>query len=303
MTTPRHWGRARLALVGALAATLAGGCTIDELGSGRPSGAAARGEPPAYEDIAEAYNRRVDGLERLWAHAVVRVEGEDAQGKALREQAEGHLQVVLPDRLALSMGKVGKPLLQLGCDESRYWWFDALANEPVGLVGRHELATPRKSAALGLPVHPLDLIELIGMTPLPAGDRTVGWSKDGTLAVFNVPARWGSRWVWVDPQTLEPMKIALADESLAILAEAELSHYEIVRIEGDATRRPMIATRAVIRTPAFDGFARITLSDPRNRTISNVPFDFEGLQQRYGVAEPVDVDDPRLWAEARGDGE
>ncbi len=271
-----------------------GGCS----GLDAPDRGAAPGmPPPSYAAISAAYNARVDGLDRLWARAVVRVEGEDAEGKRLREQAEGHLQIEQPNKLSLSMGKVGKPFLHLGSDDQNYWWFDALdeGNE-IGLIGRHDLATPDKAAALGLPVHPLDLIELLGISPLPDDVRTVGWSKDRTLAVFNVPARWGARWVWVDPETFEPVRIALTDEAFNVVAEAELSHYEIARIDGDATRRPMVATRVVVRTPGFDGFARITMSEPKNRSIPRVAFDLDRLRSRYNVDALTDVDDPAFRA-------
>ncbi|GJM18337.1 MAG: hypothetical protein DHS20C14_05500 [Phycisphaeraceae bacterium] len=276
---------------------LGSGCTFD--GETRDTGplVAAEGTaPPRYETIAAAYNARVDGLDRLWARAVVRVEGEDAAGKRLREQAEGHLQVIRPDMLALSMGKVGKSFLHLGSDAEHYWWFDSIDEDnEVGMIGRHEIATPEKAAALGLPVHPLDLIELLGITELPEGSRRVGWSKDRTRAVFTVPARWGSRWVWVDPVTFEPSRIVLADRDLGVVAEAELSRYEIVRIDGDATRQPRVATRVVVTTPGFEGFARITMSEPRNRSIPSVAFDLDKLMRRYRVDQLVDVDDPAFW--------
>ncbi|MEQ8769914.1 MAG: hypothetical protein RIB60_05335 [Phycisphaerales bacterium] len=277
---------------------LLSGCTsLDTPGESVSAG--PNESPPSYEQIRAAYNERVDGLDRLWARAVVRVEGEDAAGKRLREQAEGHLQIEQPNKLALSMGKVGKPFLHLGSDDAFYWWFDALdeGNE-IGLIGRHEEATPDKAAALGLPVHPLDLIELLGISELPEGTRRVGWSKDRTRAVFTVPARWGSRWVWVNPETFEPERIVLADRELNTVAEAELSHYEIARIDGDATRRPRVATRVVVRTPGFNGFARITMSEPQNRSIPRVAFDLDRLRSRYNVETLQDVDDPAFWADA-----
>ena len=274
------------------------GCSVEpKIGDtgGRGSGE----DPPAYSAIARAWNERVDGLDRLWARAVVRVEGNDAAGKRLSEQAEGHLQIVQPDDLALSLGKVGETRLHLGSDGERYWWLDSIdPDHAVALVGRHDQVTLEKAAALGLPVHPLDLIELLGITELPAKGRSVGGSKDGKLAVFNVPARWGSRWVWVDPATFEPRKIALADEDLNVLAEAELEKYAIVRIDGDATRHPEVATRVIVRTPAFDGFVRMTLYEPRNRSISAKAFDLGSLLKRYGIEEQIDVDDPAVWARA-----
>lgn len=276
-----------------------GGCTVTETPSPVATPSVPTGQPPSYETIRTAYNARVNGLDRLWTRAVVRVDGEDAAGKRLREQAEGHLQIQQPSNLSLSLGKVGKPFLHLGSDAELYWWFDSLdeGNE-VGLVGRHELATPYKAGALGLPVHPLDLIELLGITELPEGSRRVGWSKDRTRAVFTVPARWGSRWVWVNPETYEPERIVLADRDLNTVAEAELTNYEIARITGDATRQPRVATRVVIRTPGFNGFARITMSEPKNRSIPGVAFNLDKLRARYKVEQLTDVDDPAYWADA-----
>ncbi|MEZ6318056.1 MAG: hypothetical protein R3B49_04765 [Phycisphaerales bacterium] len=291
--------RRALALGALVVVALVSGCKVEPK-MGDTGGRGAGGEPPAYEEIARAWNERVDGLDRLWARAVVRVEGNDAAGKRLSEQAEGHLQIVQPDDLALSLGKVGETRLHLGSDGERYWWLDSIdPDHAVALVGRHDKVTLEKAAALGLPVHPLDLIELLGITPLPAKGRSVGWSKDGTEAVFNVPARWGSRWVWVDPVTFEPRKIALADEDFKVLAEADLEKYDIVRIDGDATRQPEVATRVIVRTPAFDGWVRMTLYEPRNRSISAKAFELGSLLKRYGIEEQIDVDDPAFWAGAR----
>jgi hypothetical protein len=65
------------------------------------------------EDVLEAHNARAAALDRLWARASVQVTGADENGR-LSEQAEGHLQIDQPDRVALSLGKLGKVQLYLG---------------------------------------------------------------------------------------------------------------------------------------------------------------------------------------------
>jgi len=93
---------------------------------------------PAYEDVVAAYNARVSAFGRVWARVTAVYRGVDDAGNRLSEQAEGHLQIERPDRVALSLGKLGETYLYLGSNESRYWWIDLVdaAGRPVLRVTR-----------------------------------------------------------------------------------------------------------------------------------------------------------------------
>ena len=281
---------------------LSGCASLDPL-VGQHEGAAQR-EParprseragPAYEEIAAIYNERVAPAESLWARASIRVDGRDAEGGRLREQAEGHLQIERPRRLALSIGKLGETHLYLGSNDEVYWWMDLIdKDEPFVIFGRHERVTPEKASQLGVPVHPLDLIDAIALSPLPEAGPGSGaaWTSDGKELVVRAPGRWGARRMWLDPDTFEPRRVEIEDDRGELLLAAELSRYEHVRKQGDATIRLRLATRYEIQTAGLDATVRINLFEPKIRAIRPIAFDLPRLLASYRVEQAWDLDAP-----------
>lgn len=246
---------------------------------------------PSTEDVLAGQREAVRGLERVWARAVVQVDGADPAGKKVNEQGEGVLQVVPPDRLALSLGKLGDTLLYLGSNEEWYWWFDLLdSNRRLAVLGRHALVTPDKAAELGVPVHPLDLIELLAITPLPDDATVRGWDAIGRVIVEH-PNRWGSRRVWLDPTDWRPWRVELLDRNGQPLATAVLSDHARASVEGDALRSPWVAGRLEITAAGFDGEVRVSLFEPRNQRIREIAFDLQRLADDvYKINEVIDLD-------------
>jgi hypothetical protein len=269
------------------------------------AGQVAADAVPTYEAIREANNARVEGLGRVWARVVARLEGKDAAGKALREQAEGHLQIERPEKLALTLGKLGETKFHLGSDEERYWWIDLTeSGEKLALVGKHELVSEAAVAAFGLPIHPLDLIELLAITPLPEAPLVDGklgavFRARGVASVgVNVPATWGFKRLWVNPQTFEPERVEVRGARGELLAVAMLSDYEWVGVESDdVPSKGRIATRVEVRARGFDGSIRLSLAEPKNRVIKSPIFDFDKLVGLYRVSDVRSVDE---WVSERG---
>ncbi|TVQ31243.1 MAG: hypothetical protein EA376_10255 [Phycisphaeraceae bacterium] len=280
----------------ALAALHTSGCS-----SQRPDRPIVRDEPPpSYADIARVYNERADRLDRVWARAVVRFDYEDDRGRMRREQGEGHLQYLAPGRLALSVGKLGETLFWLGCDEQRYWWFD-LHESNQASIGRHQNLGRSCNKSLGLPAHPHDIIQLLGVTPLPTGSiassARVGWSGDGRWIVVEIPGAAGYTQYFIDPQTYEPGWIKLLHPSeRSPLVHAELDNYENVvrRVEGGFF--PRMASRISIRTPDEAGEIRLTLSalsdgrEDRGR-LADSAFSFDALSRAYRPQSVVILDE------------
>lgn len=254
-----------------------------------------RGPAPEYAGVASRYNESVSSIETLAASAVVRVTYKDAEGRTRREQGEGVLQVVLPDRLALSVNKVGRRLFWIGCDEERYWWFD-LVDERRAAVGRHELAHLVGGGEPASVIHPLSLIDLLGVTPMPVvGPDAAGasqWSADGHLLGLTTRARAGGyRRAWLDPETLEPVKIELFDASRRLVLLSELENHTTVSVGGG--RRAVAPSRITVYHPESGTEIRMTLygiEDDRRR-ISERAFDFESLVDRLGVESIIDIDE------------
>ncbi len=279
----------------ALVALGATGCASRErtaaptTGASRANGAAAERPAPSFEAIAARYNERTARLGQVWASAVVRLEYVDEDGDLRREQGEGHLQFIAPTRLALSVGKLSETIFWLGCDAERYWWFD-LSERDEAVVGRHENVGRPCSQNVGLPAHPLDIIELLGVSPLYAsqpGEARVGWSTDGKWIVVETPARLGVKHVFLDPTTYEPAWIKLyADRDGQPIVFAELTNYQNVNVRGVGGYFPRMASRISIRRPADEGEIRLTLasmsdgSDREDRLNADA-FRFEALQQAF----------------------
>ncbi|MFI4896510.1 MAG: hypothetical protein ACIARR_01650 [Phycisphaerales bacterium JB059] len=285
----------------ALAGMLCGCASLDPLaGQHEP---ASQHEPrvqrraaPEYAVIAASFNERVAPADTLWARASIRVDGRDAEGGRLNEQAEGHLQIERPRRLALSIGKLGETHLYLGSSDEVYWWMDLIdKDDAFAVFGRHEFVTPEKASQLGVPVHPLDLIDAIALSPLPAEapGAWAAWTDDGTELVVRAPGRWGARRMWLDPETLEPRRVEIEDDAGRLLLSADLSRYDYVRKSGDATIRLRLATRYEIKTAGLDATVRINLFEPKIRSIRPIAFDLPRLLETYRIDQAWDLDAPR----------
>lgn len=249
---------------------------------------------PGYEVVAGAYNARTGRLKRLWARSTVRFTARDENGKRVNEQGEGYLQIVLPDQMLLSIGAyVDRMYLYLGCDARRYWWINTLEDgQEFALVGAMDKATRETSARLGMPVHPLDLLELIGITGLPEGPGVTRWSDDGRRVRIDAPARWGTRRIEVNPVTFEPERIELLDESGGLVARAELSAHQNVRADGGGVP-PTLASRVVIDMPALEAQVILDIREGENSARRPKPqvFDFDLLVRTLRVKEIRSVDE------------
>lgn len=298
--------RLRLILPIAIALSAVGGCaSLDPL-AGQHEGASqheprtrSTREAPSYDEVAEIYNDRVSPADSFWARASIRVDGRDAEGGRLREQAEGHLQIERPRRLALSIGKLSETHLYLGSSDDVYWWMDLIDKDDAFVVfGRHEHATPDKASQLGVPVHPLDLIDAIALSPLPpeSPGSLAAWTPNGKELVVRAPGRWGARRMWLDPDTFEPRRVEIEDDQGKLLLAAELSRYEHVRKQGDATIRLRLATRYEIQTAGLDATVRINLFEPKIRSIRPIAFDLPKLLETYKVDQAWDLDAPSVDA-------
>jgi hypothetical protein len=215
---------------------------------------AARTDEPAqrldagalsYEQAAARYNANARNLQRLWASAVIRLSFVDRDGQQRTEQGEGRLQIVQPDRVALSVGKLGETLFWIGCDAQRYWWLDLTGDQHIGYAGRHEYYERSRARAYGVVVPPLELIPLLGIAPLPERGGAAQVSGDGRLVGLTVA--WGSgggrRRVWVEPATGLPVQVELFDASGAAQLVCALEAHDTVQVSGLGDL-PRMATRA-----------------------------------------------------------
>lgn len=252
---------------------------------------------PVYEDVARRYNERTSRLSRLWARAVVSIDYKDEKGKSRYKQGDGHLQIIQPRRLALSVGKLGEVVLWLGSDDARYWLLEPREHHR-GFVGRHDRVTRAKIDSLGLPVAPLDLIELLGITDLPEQMPPSGrfeWSADGRQLQVELPSPDGHWRYTLDANTMYPSAIALfqgADEHPVL--SATLKRYEQVMLRGVGGFFPRIASRIDLTHHESGAMMRLTLEGMtdggRRRRLTPEVFELSSLVEALGIHEMTDLD-------------
>lgn len=312
--TGAAWGRRRAAVaLSAGAAVIAGaigGCAGTHEATTAPAVVTASRKPlPTYKEAAEKYNARVLPLDRVIARATIRLTYTDAEGERRTEQPDGTLQVVRPSKLAIDLGKAGKKLFWLGCDDERYWWID-LSNpdDRVAYVGRHDRWDEHRRGggrSLGIGVRPLDLIAAVGVTPIdPTLAGVTQWSRDGqslgivsplTGASAGVPGRRGLRRAWVDPATMAPRSVEFFDADKKLVLRAQMEGIERVQITrtgvpGSVGERPAIPARLTVEDAESGAEVRVTLSDAKDGPISDKAFRLDELVRRLGVARVVDLD-------------
>lgn len=240
---------------------------------------------PSFVEIVQRYNANLERVDRLWARAVVELEWRE-KGKRRFEQGEGHLIMVLPDRVALTIGKLGQDGFWAGCDAERYWLFD-LRGERVVHVGKHAWADKPCVRSLGLPVMPMELPRLLGLTTIDPEHEPVAPAVEwihGSLVIE--PVGHSSR-LFLDPVTARPVRIDLLDETGHSRVTCRLTQYEPMPVAGAAPGAyPHIATRAVITITGAglqerSGKATLHLADPTDGReedrIREKAFDFDAL--------------------------
>ncbi len=260
----------------------------------------ARGPVPSYGVVAAAYNARVQHLERLSGSVALNIKARNAEGEQITEQVEGNLQIALPSSVALRVDKVGQTVFYLGSNPQRYWWFDLTQDPKTAAVGSHALATPEAVTSFGIPVHPLDLIEVLAIRPLPEekdagkdGASALAWSKNGRLLGVTLRGRWGQRRLWLDPETYEPVEIELLKDDGRVLVRCMLSGLRTIEVDNDANARPRVAQRFFIDLPLQDAQVVITLEAARNlgERMRMRVFDLETLLDYYKIQRVVNIDD------------
>lgn len=303
--------RFRLALSGTLVTVLVcQGCHTDSQPAASspavpaspalPVARAPRTDPlPSYSVITRAWNARVQGLDRFYARLTWRVRGFDADRQPIDESAEGHLQILQPRRVSVIVSKVGSPVFYIGSDDDRYWLIDRSVDPALALVGRHDSVTLAKTARLGVFVHPLDLLELLGISPLDPEARPLEarWSATGQ-AVITIPARFGFKRLWLDLPALRPTRIELFSPDAALAARADLADYESVSVRSQPALRPSVATELQINVPMAGAAGqsrldiRMRLFGAEARDPRAAAFDYPGLKERAAVGREVDLDVP-----------
>lgn len=249
--------------------------------------------PPSYAQVVAVHNARTARLEAFTVLADIILRGRDIKGA---DQAEGLVSFIRPSKVALRVSKVGQTLFRLGSDGLMYWWIDLTGDSPIALTGRFENATPERVSRLGIPVHPLDLPELLGIVPLPEDDTgRVVWSIDGKSVVVTIPSRWnGTKSLVLEPGTLLPRSVEMRDALGRIAMISELSRHELIPVRGDALSRPLFPMRCEVRVPDPPTSLTLIMHDAQNPGIDRIQktqFNFQSLSRSISNLRVVSLDE------------
>jgi hypothetical protein len=233
---------------------------------------------PGYEDLAAVHNSRVEKLGTIAARGVIEMWWTDDDGRHY-EQGELDLWIALPCRTALNISKLGHRFMWIGSDESQTWLFDFRG----GLTTLH-LADPGQDLTVGvMPFEPTLLLDLGGLTPLPAAGGEVRYARDHDAWEVRAPDR---PVLFLDRESLLPVRAELLDETGGILlySAMKLSRYERVKRKGvSPLGGPMFPT--LINIKSTDGRFKVQLS-ARGPNDSGVNADFFDIGWLKGWFKP-----------------
>ncbi len=256
----------------------------------------APGPAPRYEVLRGVYNARCAKIPRLWARVTVRVISHEEDGSRRVDQGDGVLQIVKPSRVSLSVGKsIDRMYYYLGSDEERFWWVDVMDRDAsVALVGTHAGARRERAEEFGVPVHPLDLLELLGITALPEDGGAVVWNGQVGGWMVELPGRWGARRVVVDPVAYLPIAVVLLDADGAAAAGSRLESYARIDESDAPGLHPEMARRVRIGLERLGVEVILDLGAVKSveRLPRDIAFDLDGLLRRERVREVRDLDEP-----------
>jgi len=272
-----------------LAAVSLTGCTA-------PGGGVRFDQPevvPTYDQVATQFNTRVERLNRVWARVNITVRSPKESGGTNVERAEGYLQLEQPDRTSLSIMKLGETYFYMGSDAKGYWWLDMSSNDTkTALYGTHADATPELVTELGLPVHPRELLDLLGITPLPLRGKgkqvspgAVEWDTTRGQLRIETPAMWGTRVIWLNPITMAPQRVELRDARGGARATCDMGRYISAPVQGDGRVPPKLASQYTIDMPTTGVSATLELYGAQNKPINPRAFNFAELVEAYGIDE------------------
>ena len=270
------------------------GCEITESDTGLSDRfARPDADLPTYRQIVDRYNENIKRVDRLWARMVVELRWKDKDGRHF-EQGEGNLIAVLPDRVAMSIGKLGHTMMWLGGDHERYWFFDLREQESL-YTGRHDQVERLDPDSVPVPIRPQDLPRLLGLEAIDPerlpSSPAVEW-YDGKYLIE--PPGMRAR-LLIDPETARPARIDLFDPTGRSRVVGRLSQWELMRLDGlPPGAFPRIATRLEISLVDKEGRATFYLSDlsdgEQGNRIKDKAFDLTHLRSVFKPKRIVDLD-------------
>jgi hypothetical protein len=262
---------------------------------------------PEYAEAARQFNRSIDYLDRVQARANLLLTYYDEEGNERHEDPEGRLQIIRPNKLAVSLGKAGQVLFWFGCDPEQYWWLDLSdKSKRLAAIGRHDLFDDATAQRIGMPIKPLDLIRLLGVVKMDVTVRgATQWSDDGRqLGISSPIGDRGFQRVWVEPSTMLVHTIEIFDRQRNPVLVSEHTGTEFVEITRDIpglkVGQVRMPSRVEITHLETKAKVRVTLTGVKDGPVSEKAFDLPTLLDKYPVDKTIDLDAKKKPAAAAG---
>jgi hypothetical protein len=221
----------------------------------------APSDVPPYQELAAAHNSRVIQLRDLYAQGVIELRM--GRRRALPDQGNMELWLKQPRHTALRVEKLGEILAWIGSDEQRYWFFDLAGEERVLRVGRHDQAATFADGAM--PIQPLALLDLMGVTPLAPSDPAaiISFSSAHNAWAVETEGVGGPMRIYFDRSTRLPVRVETLTLDRQVALHSTLRRYESVRQEGMSPAAfPRLAQLIDIHgNPELAGTAQSGLAD------------------------------------------
>lgn len=284
---------------------LLGGCASrsndPEIGPSVPEDVTAQYDAQA---VANLYNSRLEGLDRVWARAVTSMTWLDENGDRRREQGDGHFMFVEPNQVALTIGAPHRTIFHIGSGQgatgqTQFWFFDLVETRRLFLS-----STGQGLGFAGVPLQPIDTLVLAGLRPVDAERVELvpapAWTGANQVRVAMRLSRDDGRElrIVVDPRSGQAFHAELIGGQRSI--RSTLQNPVRVEVRTGAGVSPLIPTRIEIESVGYtneagaaaDGMARISLNAPEISFRRPRPgvFDLEVLRSTYGVEEEIDLD-------------
>jgi len=258
-------------------------------------------EPPSWPEAVRRHNHQIEGIETLWARAVVEIAWRDETGDH-REQGEGHF-ILARERKAggawrgaLTVGKLGRVMFWAGFDRERDWLFDLRRKEARRLhVGRRgPMHAPDARGRPALPVTPDRLVHLAGLERIdPEAAGHLAWDRARKAWRLDPESDAGKRggWrYWIDPATGRLVEVAWRDAAGEPVVRARLRRHERLETPGLAPGAwPVLPTRIEVISERREAALKLTLGAPTGdpERVREKVFDLEALREMLG---PVEVE-------------
>jgi hypothetical protein len=251
--------------------------------------------------VVNGYNARVANLDKFEALVALNITGVNQQGQQIKNQVEGNLKAMLPASVSLRIDKVGKPIFYLGSNNQQYWWVDLTQDPKVAMAGAHEKATPEAVKEFGVPVHPLDLVEVLAIRPLPvagepdAKEAKLAWSANGRALVVTLPGRWGERRFTLNPDNYAPIHIDLLDGKGQAVVSCTHTDFQPVTVVGNVNAHPQVTKRIDLTLPVQKATITVAVYEPKNPgpAMRVQVFNLQAVLKNYNVQKVVDIDQPQ----------